>query len=438
MTGLFSTQVITSDIWEAAVHTPFRFHPVRDKVFYEDIYWRVPHIKRIEAGEILINRFDRWYKHRATDMEKIHLVVAALTDSNDAIGLAIDSIAESLVMQQWRQSDGIDNCTPDWTHEVQHDPVLVRRALKTDKIEWWCRQFEKQAQRVLEAPSVPFSDYLKWTAERRHQQSQIKQYFRNDPFLANDVSIRKGRKIVKRSVELFAAWFGNRAVIPFLRGTPLKIRGHYFEWVVRLEPRHFVAKTVKPPRAHVPYELYLHNLDGEMLAKACVVFENAAVLDQAVGLGLSISTPECELDLLRATNVFAITEAGYQHDVLASVKQLTRPNPLDIAIDDITAPPTAPWTIETTDENCDDIAGELDQGTIDAYRQMLREQRNNPTANMIREELFRTLDVRPDLLMYMSAPECPMVFVGRMKKWPQMLRGFIENKVPLVLNKNTG
>jgi hypothetical protein len=71
---------------------------------------------------------------------------------------------------------------------------------------------------------------------------------------------------------------------------------------------------------------------------------------------------------------------------------------------------------------------------VSLYREVLAEQAQirflrdrDPIASRLREELYRRLDVRPDLRHYMAYPEFHFHFLHRLKRAPR-LQAFLEHK----------
>lgn len=498
LTGLMANQVITPDVNEGAQHAPLRFDPTIDAKFFNDIYWECPLDEQINAAKRLKKRFEHWYKCNARPIDKVYLAVVSLTYTDEAIDTIIDDTKAKLVKEhQVEFIDSDDSIYKIADYHGVRDPVNIVSALNTDQINWWCRQIEEQAHRVLAAPTWDLADFQDWNKCRDDHAKMVRNYFRKNPFAQHGLTVRQGRRTLRRSYRLMEARFGKAQTWEFCKGHPVKIRGHYFDWEIKLVARRdLTVYTVSPPLNHTPYSLHLYNHAGELLGTACVLFEHMPVLDQAVSLSIEVSRPEDELELLREANIWSLSKAGIADPTLNSLSlpNLRRPDPLpplpdddetDEALRRFMEQPRSPffehvyghggWACNV-DEGGHDAFAEMDDrarlailqqrtredelidqyveelgatlrlpergegfrgSIISLYGEVLRDhartmlyRQRDPVAQRIREQLFRRLDVRPDLLEYMALPEFRFQYLERLKCAPR-LKGFIEQKLPL-------
>lgn len=324
-----SNRLLTADVHEAADIAPFWFDPVAHADFYREMqFWGCDFDQRIASTVLVLQKFRRWFDHKATPMERAYLAIAALTDSYDQIEQVIDDVKWNLTdNHKITMVDGDDTIFKVTDYHAVRDPFRIRNALNTPEINWWCDQFEFQAQRVAECPPVEFAAFQKWDFQREQLHQKIRAYFQRDPFSRFGVTKRRARKVVRRSYDLMRRFYGDQTTRDFLKGKPLKLRGYFFDWEFKIYPhaKRLIENSVSPSRTHTPFSIVIRDHDGHALGSACVLFEKTPMLDQAVAIGLCLSNREDEFDLLNSTNIFGLTRHGVENPMLRWFGRVTYP-----------------------------------------------------------------------------------------------------------------
>lgn len=115
-------------------------------------------------------------------------------------------------------------------------------------------------------------------------------------------TILRGRRALRRSIELFCMLRPEEEIRTFLSGRPLLVHGHRYDY--RMEKRGDVLmQTIHPPSGHIPYDLQvLDKASGRSLAHGCVFIKNTPVIDQLLAVILHAEDPKAEAKLLANTN----------------------------------------------------------------------------------------------------------------------------------------
>ena len=122
------------------------------------------------------------------------------------------------------------------------------------------------------------------------------------PRLIVPKAVRAGRRVVRRSVDLYARFRGMDEVRRFMRGEELIYRGEHYNYAVR-KRESILAQAMQPESPHIPYTLRLADKQtGKYLASGCVVFPSLPIFDQLLALAFHIQDPDEEIKLLRTTN----------------------------------------------------------------------------------------------------------------------------------------
>ena len=436
LTGLLTCRAITPDICAAGEHIPMKFDPVADAEFFRDIYWNVPIDAQIAAGSKILKRFHSWFKNRANPMDLIYMAVTALTESDDSLDTTIEEINAAFLTRdriQMVDSDDTIFYVVDYEKARIPDTAVISSIIDDDRYLWWRIQFESQAHRVIQVPHLPFEQFREWNTKRIERTDNIVDQYRRNAFVRAGSSLREGRKILRRSARFFSAFYGDEAIRQFIRGKPLKIRATYYEWELQLRPKDLLAYTISPPQGHVPYKLILNDLDGRQLAEGCVLFRETPVLDQAVAIGISVTKPEDELDLLRETNFFRLTKEGLADERLRYLPRANRANeiPFDPSPRELPQGWRGSLDVQVAVDRfraeiaADQVSSILDDAYND-YGPYRTQWISEPLIKVIRQELYRKLDVPPEILDYMIKPECRYGFLRHNKRAPR-LETFIEH-----------
>jgi hypothetical protein len=111
----------------------------------------------------------------------------------------------------------------------------------------------------------------------------------------------RGRKALRRSIDLFRKFRPESEIKTFLNGLPLIIRGHQYDYRVRKRDD-LLHHTMNPNSAHIPYDLHIMSKQGEVLAKGCVIVPGTPVIDQVLALILHVQDEEEESVVINTTN----------------------------------------------------------------------------------------------------------------------------------------
>lgn len=487
-----SNRLLTADVHVAADIAPFWFDPVAHADFYRELqFWGTEFDHRINSAVVVLQKFRRWFDQKATAMERAYLAVAALTDSFDQIEQVIDDAKWGLIdNHKITMVDGDDTIFRVTDYQAVRDPFRIKNALNNAQVRWWSEQLEFQAQRVVDCPPVDFAAFQKWDLHREELHQRVRAYFFRDGYSRYGTTKRRARKIVRRSYDLLARFYGDQPARDFIKGKPLKIRGYFFDWEFKVYPyaKRLIEYSVNPSQTHTPFSIVLRDHDGHTLGSACVLFQNTPMLDQAVAIGLCLSNREDEFDLLNSTNIFGLTRHGVANPMLrwfsrvsyprhepypddddeevspfenrwTTTTQVVEPQPEQDrelpqacpaeATAEIIGPPTPPQTepsvIQTLASGATvempTFLARMGADGLTAYREYLeeeyrieRERHNDPVARLIRDELFRQLEVPPDVLAYMEKPEVHFSMMSRVREAPR-LAAYIGRKEPLHANQ---
>lgn len=107
-------------------------------------------------------------------------------------------------------------------------------------------------------------------------------------------ALLRGRRALRRSIDLFRMLRPADEVRTFLSGDPLIIRGRSFDYRVQKRDN-LLQHTMHPRSAHIPYDLQLLDKSGKSLARGCMVIYDTPVIDQLVALILNIEHDETKV-----------------------------------------------------------------------------------------------------------------------------------------------
>jgi hypothetical protein len=110
------------------------------------------------------------------------------------------------------------------------------------------------------------------------------------PRLARPAVLR-GRRALRRSIDLFRMLRPADEVRAFLSGEPVIIHGRNYDYRVQKRDN-LLHHTMHPHSPHIPYKLQLLDKNGQYLAQGCTVIRNTPVIDQLVALILHIEHDE--------------------------------------------------------------------------------------------------------------------------------------------------
>lgn len=114
-------------------------------------------------------------------------------------------------------------------------------------------------------------------------------------------AILRGRRALRRSIDLFRRFRPEEEIRTFLSGRPLVVRGHRYDYRVRRN-QSLLRHTMNPTSGAIPYDLHaLRKADGTVLAKGCVIVPNTPVIDQLLALILHVQDPLDEDYMIRTT-----------------------------------------------------------------------------------------------------------------------------------------
>jgi hypothetical protein len=137
-------------------------------------------------------------------------------------------------------------------------------------------------------------------AASAYQAAQARQLPRPKP-LAKP-AILAGRRALRRSIDLFRMLRPKDEIRTFLRGEPLIVRGHRFDYRIQKHDN-LLRHTMNPHSVHIPYDFrILDKASGKNLAKGCTIIPGTPVIDQLLALILHIQDPDEEVNILWNTN----------------------------------------------------------------------------------------------------------------------------------------
>jgi hypothetical protein len=115
-------------------------------------------------------------------------------------------------------------------------------------------------------------------------------------------ALLRGRRALRKSIDLFRMLRPDEEVRRFLSGQPITIHGHRFDY--RIQKRdNLLHHTMNPMGACIPYQLHLiDKTSGQKLAQGCVIVPNTPVIDQVLALILHAQDATEELVVLNRTN----------------------------------------------------------------------------------------------------------------------------------------
>ena len=104
-------------------------------------------------------------------------------------------------------------------------------------------------------------------------------------------ALLRGRRALRRSIDLFRMLRPADEVRTFLSGEPLIIHGRRFDYRVQKRDN-LLHHTMHPHSPHIPYKLQLLDKSGRYLSQGCTVIRDTPVIDQLVALILHIEHDE--------------------------------------------------------------------------------------------------------------------------------------------------
>ena len=115
-------------------------------------------------------------------------------------------------------------------------------------------------------------------------------------------ALLRGRRALRKSIDLFRMLRPDDEVRRFLSGEPITIQGHRFDY--RIQKRHnLLHHTLSPDSPHIPYQLNLiDKTSGQKLAQGCIIVPDTPVIDQVIALILHAQDATEELVVLNRTN----------------------------------------------------------------------------------------------------------------------------------------
>lgn len=116
-----------------------------------------------------------------------------------------------------------------------------------------------------------------------------------------------GKKILRRSMNVFKQLVGAKELKAFLSGDGIQIEGHYFNYQMKRNDQvDLVDNAYKPSGGHIPYHLTLLDKEtGLEMTDLCVYFEGTPAIDQVAALVMHIQSGE-EKAILEKANLFNV------------------------------------------------------------------------------------------------------------------------------------
>lgn len=483
-----STQLITPDVSTAfCAFTYFKFPPCDYQTFHDAVFWDQPILETLPIAVSITEKFNNWYRS-ANDFEKTVIGVAALTDSWEQIDDIVNDSFQRLSkphLTKMVDADGTVFDASNYSAMWKDVDALVNSA----HINWWCRRFEEQVQRVVAMPMLPMQDVKDYYQRLYDSNRAIEE--RYSLYSRSGVRHKDARRVFNRSHRLFVRTFGEKAARKFLKNKTLLIPGQYFVWKLKLVVGVY-RETLYPTNISTPFRITVCDQGLNALANACVLFLDTPPLDQAVAFSLHLTKAEDEIEFAKTANFFNVTELGRTHELLMSMPNISFVRHFG-AIDPtdgnhVYDPPYVqcptvddgwdePRSLESDrefllryyeqlkrdlteyDDPDDDYArafareydrdrstligwGNTEIGEEQKQRQrnlddmwriehrvVRRERAKNPIRTALREKILAKLDVDPDILHYMMFPELRFCVFMNVEHAP-LLEGYIGAKIP--------
>jgi hypothetical protein len=119
---------------------------------------------------------------------------------------------------------------------------------------------------------------------------------------AREMNEHRGRRVLRRSMELYARVRGHDEIRRFVRGDPVILQGHRFRYRVTKKDD-LVRNASAPVSMHIPYHLELLDpVNDNRVASGCLVIADTPMIDQVLALALNVQDPEGEQRVLARTN----------------------------------------------------------------------------------------------------------------------------------------
>lgn len=215
------------------------------------------------------------------------------------------------------------NPTPKARRKL-HSPKAIRRYVR-----FYDLGFLLSPLAVLKTLPLPNSTFLADTfyqeQERRIRDRRDAQYAEMARVIdANRAGLKKApkqvkadttaRKVVKRAAVLASALLGASTVAAFAKGEPVQLTGQRINFEIR-------AAGKLSSMGHGGIKIMLSDKAGEKLAGLCVYHKDTPALDQLTAFALRVESGE-EEEIVKVGNLYQVTPAGAQHDLLKSrIKQ---------------------------------------------------------------------------------------------------------------------
>lgn len=116
-----------------------------------------------------------------------------------------------------------------------------------------------------------------------------------------------GKKILRRSMNVFKQLIGSNELKAFLNGDGINVEGHYFNYLMKRNPQvDLVQDAYHPVGVHIPYKLTLLDKEsGLEMTDICVYFEGTPAIDQVAAMIMHIQSGE-EKAILQKANIFNV------------------------------------------------------------------------------------------------------------------------------------
>lgn len=198
--------------------------------------------------------------------------------------------------------------------DMLHD-FFINEAINKNKLQYWIQK-NKNLFLKIQNSSIDFDKSIecyfqlseKVNSFTYNTTEQIKKEKNNlleleKPKNNHKKEIKKARKSIRRSINIFSNFFGQQPIKAFLQGNSFTAEGKYFNYIIKPfsntncnsndNPSDIVFHTMYPNSINIPYSLEIVDKKTNLvLSNLCVVFPQTPIIDQILAILLHIKTDE--------------------------------------------------------------------------------------------------------------------------------------------------